>query len=277
MHMLFKNEVIVRLNYYSKSMKKCNPDEDLGAVEATPKPFLRWAGGKRRLTSTLIETFPEAFDPSKHRFFEPFIGGGALCFAVGNPNSGTYVTGDMLTINDMNPELINTYKVVRDSVDELINELNILSKKVNSKNYYTIRGTIPRGKIKRAARFIYLNKTCYNGLWRVNSKGEFNVPFDKSSSTNLFNENVLKACSLRLKGANITNLSFQDSVSEAKKGDLVYFDPPYLPLTATASFSAYSKEGFSEKDHQSLATTIDKLNRKGVFGHGNQGSFTTSP
>ena len=119
--MLFKNEVIVRLNYYSKSMKKRNPDEDSGAVEATPKPFLRWAGGKRRLTSTLIETFPEAFDPSKHRFFEPFIGGGALCFAVGNPNSGTYVTGDMLTINDMNPELINTYKVVRDSVDELIN------------------------------------------------------------------------------------------------------------------------------------------------------------
>jgi DNA adenine methylase len=263
--MLFKNEVIVRLNYYSKSMKKRNPDEDSGAVEATPKPFLRWAGGKRRLTNTLIETFPEAFDPSKHRFFEPFIGGGALSFAAGDPNSELYVSGKMLTINDMNPELINTYKVVRDSVEELIFELKLLSKKVNSKNYYEIRGTIPPGKIKRAARFIYLNKTCYNGLWRVNSKGEFNVPFDKSSTTNLFNEEVLKACSLRLKGATITNMSFQQSVAGAKKGDLVYFDPPYLPLTATASFSSYSKEGFTEADHKNLATTIDTLNRKGVF------------
>ena len=246
-------------------MEKARLDQGTKFVQVAPKPFLRWAGGKRRLTNTLIETFPKEFDPLKHRFFEPFIGGGALSFAVGDPNSEKYVSGDMLTINDMNPELINTYKVVRDSVDELINELKILSKKVNSKNYYAIRGTIPRGRISRAARFIYLNKTCYNGLWRVNSKGEFNVPFDKSSSANLFDEEVLKACSSRLKGAHITHLSFQESVSKAKKGDLVYFDPPYLPLSATASFSAYSKEGFTEEDHQNLATTIDKLSQKGVF------------
>jgi DNA adenine methylase len=230
-----------------------------------PKPFLRWAGGKRRLASTLIETFPFEFDPLKHRFFEPFVGGGALTFALGDSKSNQFIDGAMISINDMNPELINTYRVVRDSVDSLISELEILKKKVNRKNYYLIRSNIPRGKVQRAARFIYLNKTCYNGLWRVNSKGEFNVPFDSTSSSNIFNENALRRCSERLKGATITNLRFQESVKGAKKGDLVYFDPPYIPLTATASFSAYAKEGFTQVDHEMLAATIDKLSRKGVY------------
>jgi DNA adenine methylase len=239
---------------------------NLGANSGrAPQPFLRWAGGKRRLASTLIETFPSGFDPLKHKFFEPFVGGGALTFALGNPVSESFVSGDMLVINDMNPELVNTYKVVRDSVDSLIDELRRYSKKVNAKNYYEIRSHVPKDKIGRAARFIYLNKTCYNGLWRVNSKGEFNVPFDKSSSSNLFNEEVLRACSARLKGATITNMSFEESVVGAKKGDLVYFDPPYLPLTPTASFAAYAKEGFTQDDHELLASTIDKLTRKGVY------------
>jgi DNA adenine methylase len=239
---------------------------DLGLTAGrAPQPFLRWAGGKRRLASTLIETFPAEFDPLKHKFFEPFVGGGALSFALGNPAAEIFVSGEMLVINDANPELINAYKVVRDSVDKLIVELERLSKKVNSKNYYEIRSNIPAGKIPRAARFIYLNKTCYNGLWRVNSKGEFNVPFDKSSSSNLFNEDVLRACSARLAGATITNMSFHESVAGAKKGDLVYFDPPYLPLTPTASFAAYAKEGFTQDDHELLASTIDKLTRKGIY------------
>ena len=235
---------------------------DAGKV---PQPFLRWAGGKRRLASTLIETFPAEFDPLKHKFFEPFLGGGALTFALGNPNAEIFVGGGMLVINDANPELINAYKVVRDSVGRLIIELEKLSKKVNSKNYYEIRSEVPTGRILRAARFIYLNKTCYNGLWRVNSKGEFNVPFDKSSSSNLFNEEVLRECSERLKGATITNMSFHESVANAKKGDLVYLDPPYLPLTPTASFAAYAKEGFNESDHELLAATISKLTQKGVY------------
>ena len=178
--------------------KAIQAEFDLGLVAGkAPQPFLRWAGGKRRLASTLIETFPAEFDPLKHKFFEPFVGGGALSFALGNSHADIFISGRMLVINDANPELINTYKVVRDSVDNLITELRRLSKKVNSKNYYEIRSNIPAGKIPRAARFIYLNKTCYNGLWRVNSKGEFNVPFDKSSSSNLFNEEVLRACSAR--------------------------------------------------------------------------------
>lgn len=226
---------------------------------------MRWAGGKRRLTPTLIETFPEEFNPLKHRFYEPFVGGGALTFALGNSGADFFVPGENLYINDMNPELVNTYIVIRDSVTLLIAELTILKKKVNEKNYYKIRNTIPRSKIKRAARFIYLNKTCYNGLWRVNSTGLFNVPFDKESSTNIFDEENLRACSKRLKNATITNVSFESAVSKARKGDLVYFDPPYIPLTPGASFSAYAKEGFGQKDHELLARTITKLNKKGVF------------
>ena len=233
--------------------------------ELHPSPFLRWAGGKRRLTHTLIETFPDDFNPLKHRFYEPFVGGGALAFALGNTGADFFVPGENLHINDMNPELINTYTVIRDSVSQLITELENLKKQVNERNYYRIRNTIPTGKIKRAARFIYLNKTCYNGLWRVNSKGLFNVPFDKSSSTNLFDEENLRACSQRLKNATITNESFEKAISKARRGDLVYLDPPYIPLTPSASFSAYAKEGFGEKDHQLLALTIDKLSEKGVF------------
>ena len=239
---------------------------DLG-IDAgkAPQPFLRWAGGKRRLASTLIETFPAEFDPLKNKFFEPFVGGGAVSFALGDLSTESLVSGNMLVINDMNPELINTYEIVRDSVDKLIAELLILSKKVSAKNYYEIRSEVPQGKVARAARFIYLNKTCYNGLWRVNSKGEFNVPFDKSSSKNLFNEDVLRSCSARLREAKITNMSFQESVAEARRGDLVYFDPPYIPLTSTASFAAYAKEGFTQDDHELLAATIQKLTRKGVY------------
>ena len=217
------------------------------------------------MTHTLIETFPEDFDASRHRFYEPFVGGGALSFTLGNSEADFLVPGENLYINDMNPELINTYICVRDSVSQLIIELKKLQKKVDEINYYKIRSKVPRKKIERAARFIYLNKTCYNGLWRVNSKGLFNVPFDKSSSANLFDEERLLACSKRLKNATITNVSFETAVSKARKGDLVYFDPPYIPLTPTASFSAYAKEGFGQEEHELLAHTIARLSAKGVF------------
>jgi DNA adenine methylase len=128
-----------------------------------------------------------------------------------------------------------------------------------------MRSTIPRGKVARAARFIYLNKTCFNGLWRVNSKGEFNVPFGKAKNPSLFVESNLRACSKRLKGATITNLNFEEAVSKAKKGDLVYFDPPYIPLSPSASFSAYAKEGFGLSEQELLAKTIKKLNSRGVY------------
>lgn len=228
-------------------------------------PFVKWAGGKRKLTPILIENFPQEFDPLKHRYFEPFIGGGALMFALGQPNSEINVPGKNIFINDMNPELTNTYEVIRDNVTVLIKELEILLNCINEKTYYEIRAKVPRGKVKRAARFIYLNKTCFNGLWRVNSKGQFNVPFGKAKNPSLFVEANLRACSERLKGATITNLDFEKAVAKARKGDLVYFDPPYIPLSASASFSAYAKEGFGQQQQEFLAATIAKLGKKGVY------------
>ena len=232
-----------------------------------PSPFLRWAGGKRRLTHALIETFPLEFDPLRHRFFEPFVGGGALAFALGNNDSDSFVPGKNLTISDMNPELIKTYKVVRDSVFDLIDDLTILERKIDEKNYYRIRRDVPDDDIARAARFIFLNKTCYNGLWRVNRDGLFNVPFDKKKTgkASLFSHENLIACSERLKGASIRHCGFESAVSRASRGDLVYFDPPYIPLTQTSSFSSYSKEGFGLENHKELAVVIRDLTRRGVY------------
>lgn len=230
-----------------------------------PLPFIKWAGGKRKLAPFLIETFPIEFDPKKNSYFEPFLGGGALTFALGNSNEPFFVPGEKLILNDMNPDLVATYEVIRDNVSGLIHELTILQKKINEKHFYSIRAANPRLKVERAARFIFLNKTCFNGLWRVNSKGEFNVPFGKSKNPRLFSEENLRACSRRLKNATITNLSFEKSIESARKGDLVYFDPPYIPLTPSASFSAYAKEGFGLTEHELLSETIRKLNKRGVF------------
>lgn len=228
-------------------------------------PFVKWAGGKRKLAPLLIDTFPEEFDPIKHRYFEPFLGGGALMFALGDETKDFFIPGENLFLNDVNPELTNVYEVIRDKVTPLIKALDSLSKKINEKSYYEIRAAVPRSKIDRAARFIYLNKTCFNGLWRVNSSGDFNVPFGKSKNPSLYDEANLRACSKRLKGATITNFDFVKAVAKAKKGDLVYFDPPYIPLTPSASFSAYAKEGFGLNEHEQLAQTIQKLNEKNVY------------
>jgi len=243
----------------SKKLPKVKPNN------ISPMPFVKWAGGKRRLAPLLIESFPQDFNPLKNRYFEPFIGGGALMFALGEPESKLFIPGEKLYINDMNPELTNTYEVIRDNVSLLIKALKTLSNKVDEETFYEIRSTIPRGKVARAARFIFLNKTCFNGLWRVNSKGEFNVPFGNPKKPSLFIEGNLRACSKRLQGSNITNLSFEKAVAKARKGDLVYFDPPYIPLSASASFSAYSKEGFGIIEQELLSKTIAKLTAGGVY------------
>lgn len=231
----------------------------------SPAPFVKWAGGKRKLAQLLIESFPKKFDPKKNRYFEPFIGGGALMFALGDSSKKFFIPGNRIFINDSNPELTNTYEVVRDYPKKLIAELDKLSNRINEKDYYKIRESNPRGKVNRAARLIYLNKTCFNGLWRVNSLGKFNVPYGKSKNPKLYDEKNLLECSRRLQGSTITNVSFERAVSRAREGDLVYFDPPYIPLSPSASFSSYSKEGFGMMEQELLAETIDKLNSKGVY------------
>ena len=231
----------------------------------TPKPFLRWAGGKRKLVPEILNNFPKNFDPKKHKFFEPFVGGGSLMLALGDPNSEYYVPGRNLVINDLNPDLICTYKVLRDSPNKLISELEKIESHVTKKDYEYFRSLKTKTELQTAVRFIYLNKTCFNGLWRVNSSGEFNVPWGKIKKPKLVDKENLFLVSRRLQGSKIIHGDYKKAVLKAKKNDLVYFDPPYIPLSETSSFAAYAKSGFSLNEQQELAELISILTSKGVY------------
>ena len=230
----------------------------------SPLPFLKWAGGKRKLAPIIIEAFPKNFDPAINKFYEPFVGGGALTFALGNKESELFVPGKNIHISDMNPDLINTYKVIRDDLDALIAELRKFEKLNDSDSFYRIRAAKYEGNAKQAARFIYLNKTCFNGLWRVNSSGAFNVPFGRYKNPNILDRDNLILCHERLQGAKISLGSFDEISLKSAKGDVVYFDPPYIPLTKTAAFSQYAKEDFGLLDQERLSKTIRELGKKGV-------------
>lgn len=227
------------------------------SVNKLVKPFLKWAGGKRQLVPLIQENhLPKNYQT----YYEPFIGGGALLFSL-QPKRAV--------INDINPELINCYKVVRDSVDELIENLKL--HKNDEDYYYAIRdwdrddNFQERTQIERASRVIFLNKTCYNGLFRVNSQGQFNVPFGKYKNPNILDVAVLKAVSKYLNDneVKILNLDFQEVLEEPKKGDFVYIDPPYDPVSDTASFTGYDINGFNKDEQIRLKDTYDSLNKKG--------------
>ena len=229
-----------------------------------PRPFLRWAGGKGRLAETLLSSIPSSFFLSQYRYFEPFLGGGALMFALGHVTSDRFVPGKRIIINDSNPELIHTYIAVRDDIESLIRKLHLLSQDISKSAFLRIRSSNPSSEIARAARFIYLNKTCFNGLWRVNNNGDFNVPWAGLKSPKILDEVNLRIASSRLQGATISVGRYQEIIKFAKKGDLVYLDPPYLPLSTTSNFSKYAKEDFGPLDHYSLAGAIDGLTAQGV-------------
>ena len=234
------------------------------------KPLLKWAGGKRRLLQTLFEVFPANFDLTRNNFFEPFVGGGAVLFGLANHISAAKMGSlskkqKSIIVSDTNEELINFYKVVRDSPGDLSNKIRDLAKKTDRDDFYSVRSSSPKTKVGRAARLLYLNRLCFNGLYRVNSKGEFNVPYGRYINPKIYNPELIKACSEWLKTVQISEATFNDAVTRAKKGDLVYFDPPYIPLSATASFASYAKEGFCEKDQRELAKVIAALTKKGVY------------
>jgi DNA adenine methylase len=234
------------------------------------KPLLKWAGGKRRLLQTLFEVFPANFEITRNNFFEPFVGGGAVLFELANHISAVEIGSlnkkqKSIKISDTNEELINFYKVVRDNPSELLRKIKALAKSTDRDSFYSIRSSSPKTKAGRAARLLYLNRLCFNGLYRVNSKGEFNVPYGRYAKPNIYNPELIRACSAWLKNVKISEETFEDAVVEAKKGDLVYFDPPYIPLSATASFASYAKEGFSEKDQRELAKVIAALTKRGVY------------
>jgi DNA adenine methylase len=217
-----------------------------------PRPFLKWAGGKTQLLTTLIDNLP-AFDGTYH---EPFVGGGALFFAL---------LPEEAVLSDRNQELIDCYKTVRDQPEALIEALQ--KYKYDKESYYKTREISPDhlSLIDRAARMIYLNKTGFNGLYRVNSKGGFNVPMGRYSNPVICDADNLRACSVALKTATLKCRSFEMVVDDTQKGDFVYFDPPYIPLSRSASFTAYEKNGFGMKNQQLLAEVFAELDKKGVL------------
>lgn len=212
-------------------------------------PFLKWVGGKRSIINELKSRMPEKYN----EYYEPFIGGGALFFEM---------LPKKAHISDANLDLIITYKVIQQDVEKLIEVLKKHQKHHCEEYYYMVRAKHHQDDpIEIAARMIYLNKTCFNGLWRVNKKGEFNTPMGKYANPGICQEDNLRACSRALNGASI---EYKDYAKiEPKKGDFVYFDPPYHPTNST-SFTAYSMFDFTEKDQQNLADFCKELHKKGV-------------
>lgn len=235
----------------------------------TAKPLLKWAGGKRQLLDILLAVFPKCHDFKRNRYHEPFIGGGALFFALSSiaVQQGFVVQSrgsKPFCIADLNSELVNFYLVVRDRPDDLIRFIIRLSAKTGRSDFYRVRQSRPTSEVGRAARLLYLNRLCFNGLYRVNSKGVFNVPFGNYKNPRVADPLQIRACSLMLRHADIRASHFSGVLKRVREGDLVYFDPPYIPLSSTASFSGYSKEGFGESDQRALASLIGDLTDRGV-------------
>lgn len=219
-------------------------------------PIVKWVGGKRQLMFELLKNMPKFYN----RYFEPFIGGGALFFELQPDNA---------YISDVNAELINLYSVVKNDVEDLIDDL---SKHEISKDYFLELRNADRtfgyknwSDIQKASRFIYLNRTCFNGLYRVNSQGQFNVPFGNYKNPRICDEENLKNCSELLQNTEINCADFTTILDKVQKGDFVYFDPPYVPLNETSSFTSYTKDGFDIDMQFKLRDLCDELDSRGVM------------
>lgn len=221
-------------------------------------PVVKWAGGKRQILDEIVKRVPGSFSV----YCEPFVGGGAVLFRLCPPKA---------IVNDVNAELINIYQVIRDDVDGLVSDL---SKHVNNKEYfYHIRG-LDRDResydrlspVERASRILYLNKTCYNGLFRVNRAGQFNTPYGNYKKPKIVNESVLRAVSEYFNSADIlfSCTDFEEVLKNIRKDAFVYLDPPYDPLSPTASFTGYDKGGFGQNEQIRLKRACDRLNQKGI-------------
>jgi DNA adenine methylase len=229
--------------------------------DLTAKPFIKWAGGKRQLLPALVENLPE--NAENLRYYEPFLGGGALFFAL-RPGRAE--------INDSNTHLVTAYTVVRDHIDELVEALKRHKSRNSEKYYYQVREQdrdegrfAALSAVERAARLIYLNKTCFNGLYRVNSRGQFNVPYGNYANPPICDEAVLRAASGRLGGGGvkILNCDFEAAVGGAGEGAFVYFDPPYHSPKNT-SFTGYQAGGFGEDEQERLMRVFSERTNKGA-------------
>lgn len=221
-------------------------------------PVLKWVGGKRQL----IEAFSPLLPQKYTSYCEPFVGGGALLFHL-QPKTAY--------VNDINSDLMRVYTVIKDQVDELIEEIKTY--KNESTFFYSVRDwDRDRQKydslsdVKKAARILYLNKTCYNGLYRVNNAGEFNSPFGNYRNPNIVNEPVLRAVSSYFNNSTVTftSVDYTEVLSNVKKGTFVYLDPPYDPISETSNFTGYSRGGFSKEEQVRLRMCCDELDKRGI-------------
>ena len=233
------------------------------------RPFIKWVGGKTQLLDEVRKSLPRDFAINQHiTYIEPFVGGGAVMFWI----LQAYPNIERAVINDINPELICTYRVIKNNVEDLITELSSIQyeyipKDAEARKTYFMEKRAAFNKkqnslIETAALFIFLNRTCFNGLYRVNSKGEFNVPHGKYASPRICDANNLRACSKVLQRVEILCGDFEKTGCYAGPNTLFYFDPPYKPITETSSFTSYSKEGFDDKEQLRLRDFCDLISKK---------------
>lgn len=216
-----------------------------------PRPFIKWVGGKSRLLSQYESLVPSSWE----RYFEPFAGGAAMYWHYSEGHA---------VLNDLNRELVTTYRVVRDDVEALIAALRVHY--YDKDYYYSVRAQDPDEltPVEQAARMIFLNRTGFNGLYRVNKSGRFNVPFGRYSNPKICDPHLLRGCSEHLKDTDLRSTDFASAVADAGEGDFVYFDPPYAPVSSTSDFTGYCAGGFDNSEQQRLRDLLVDLDARGV-------------
>jgi len=234
-------------------------DEIANIIKNRPKPFVKWVGGKRQLLKQFrkMDLYPpHDFDPIHNTYYEPFAGGGAVFFDL---------LPKKAVLSDLNKELVVTYNVIKNNIDELITSLK---KHRYEKEYFLkvrAKNMNKLSDLEIASRFIFLNRTCFNGMYRVNSKGQFNVPFGKYNNPTICDEDNLRKVSKALQDVKINVEDYKKVLNKVQKGDFIYFDPPYYPVSKTASFTSYTKEGFLDKEQIELRNTFLELHKRGCF------------
>ncbi len=219
------------------------------------RPVLKWAGGKAKLAESICALLPEKIET----YYEPFVGGAAVFFTLAQ-QEGRFRRA---VLSDSNPELINLYQALKTDVESVIDALQ--DWQYSEEEFYRVRDEYrPRKPVKRAARTIYLNKTGYNGLYRVNRSGQFNVPFGRHTNPTICDEHNLRLVSKCLEMVELVEDDFEKVCKRAKLGDAVYFDPPYMPMSQTAYFTSYAKQPFGIEEHKRLARTFAQLAERDV-------------
>jgi DNA adenine methylase len=231
-------------------------------LKVEPRPIVKWVGGKGQLLSQLQPLFPKKFN----NYFEPFLGGGAVFF---------HLRPSQAHLNDLNKKLIGALESIQTDPEGVIKILENLQDEFHSRSpekqkelFYFLRNKFnfeKNHKLEKAAILIFLNKTCFNGMYRENSKGEFNTPFGSYKNPTILDEENVLAVSDALRNVRLTSLPFENAVEDAKRGDFVYFDPPYHPLTKTANFTGYHENDFREDDQIRLSEMFKKLDKKGCY------------